>query len=514
MKILVCFALCLSLMPAVPATAQEPVDQELVARIKMESFQNSQVMETVSYISDVYGPRLTGSPALKSASEWARDRMTQWGLANARLEQWGMLPRGWTVRRYSAEMTEPNYMRINAYPKAWTPGTKGAISGTPIFVEIKSKADFEKYKGKLAGAIVMNGRPTIRQETRFRPDAKRWTDADLAGEAEAINPGEPASYADEVKDWDKMLSVREEITKFYHDEKIAMLLEPSGRDHNVVRVSAESYTLDSPNLTYPAMVVGAEHYGRVLRLLEKKVPVKLELNVDAEISQGPVPGYNVVAEIPGTDPKLKDEVVLLGGHLDSWHAGTGATDNAAGCAVMMEAVRILKTIGARPRRTIRVALWGGEEQDYYGSAGYVKQHYGDPVTGQLKPEGEKLAAYYNLDNGSGKIRGIYLQGNETARPLFEAYLRPFNYLGATVVSSKNTGSTDHMPFEAVGLPAFQFIQDDLDYESRTHHSSADVYEAVIEDDLKQAAAVVATFAYQTAMRTERFPRKPRPAPAK
>jgi hypothetical protein len=501
----------LTLITPTAALAQEPVDQELVAKIKTEAFQRSKVMDTLSSISDVFGPRLTGSASLKSAGEWCRDEMARWGLANAKLEEWGTIPRSWSVRRYSAEMTAPTYMRMNAVPKAWTPGTKGPLAGTPVFVEIKSKEDFEKFRGKLKGAIVMNGKPTG-TGPRFEPDATRMTDADLAKEAGVITPGDPKSYADEVKDWEKFLKESDEITTFFADEGIAALLEPSGRGVGVVRVSTQSYTLDNPNANFPAFVVAAEHYGRIMRLLDKKVAVRVELSSDASFDPGPVTGYNVIAEIPGTDSKLKDEVVLLGAHLDSWHAGTGATDNAAGCAAVMEALRVLKAVGARPRRTIRVALWGGEEQDYFGSGGYAKRHFGDPLTGKLGPEHEKLSAYYNLDNGAGRIRGIYLQGNEAVRPIFEAYLRPFNYLGATTVTSNNTGSTDHMPFEGLGLPAFQFIQDLLDYETKTHHTSLDVYEEVIEDDLKQASAVIATFAIHTANRAERLPREALPAP--
>ena len=506
---ILCLLVLFTLLPAAPAAAQEPVDQELVARIKTEAFQRSKVMETVSSIADVFGGRITGSASLKAAGEWCRDEMARWGLANSRLEEWGTIPRSWSVRRYSAEMTAPAYMRINAVPKAWTPGTKGPVAGTPVFVEVKTKDDFEKYRGKLRGAIVMNGKPEP-AGPRFEPDAKRLSDADLAREAGVITPGDPKTYADEVKDWDKFLKESDEITKFFADEGIAALLEPSGRGLGVVRVSTQSYTLDNPNANFPAFVVASEHYGRVMRLLDKKVAVRVELSSDASFEPGPVTGYNVVAELPGTDSRLKDEVVLLGAHLDSWHAGTGAADNAAGCAAVMEALRVLKAIGARPRRTIRVALWGGEEQDYFGSAGYAKRHYGDPLTGKPGPEHDKLSAYFNLDNGAGRIRGIYLQGNEAVRPIFEAYLRPFAYLGATAVTSNNTGATDHMPFEGLGLPAFQFIQDPLDYDTRAHHSSLDVYEAVVEDDLKQAAAVIATFAIHTANRAERLPREAPP----
>jgi Zn-dependent M28 family amino/carboxypeptidase len=266
------------------------------------------------------------------------------------------------------------------------------------------------------------------------------------------------------------------------------------------------YNTDPTNQNPPAFVITREQYGRIVRLTDRNIPVKLELSLQTRFYDDKT-GSNVVGEITGTDPKLKDEVVLLGGHFDSWHSGTGATDNGAGCAAMLEALRILKAIGVKPRRTIRVALWDGEEQSYYGSTGYVKKHYGDPNTGVLKPDSEKLAAYYNLDNGTGRIRGVFLQGNEAVRPIFAEYLKPFNYLGANTLTILNTGGTDHMVFDALNLPGFQFIQDPIDYESRTHHTNIDVLEAVNEEDLKVNAVIIAAFAYQTAMRDEKLPRK-------
>ncbi|HXG64413.1 MAG TPA: M20/M25/M40 family metallo-hydrolase [Blastocatellia bacterium] len=491
------------------ATAQEPVDQQIISRIKTEAFQNSQAMETVSYLSDVYGARLSGSPSLKAASEWARDRMKQWGLENAQLEPWGTFGPGWSLNKFSAEMVEPQYVNLIAYPRAWSPSTDGVVSGKPVLVEVKSKADFDKYRGKLKGAIVMNGKPAPSPPS-FKPEATRLTEEELAAKAQAINPGEPKSYLEEEEEWLKSLAQQNEIIKFFHDEGIALMIEPSARDYAIVRVSG--FYNRNPQETYPAVVMAKEHYGRIARMLEKNVPVKLEFNLRTTFHTEDPTGYNVIAEIPGSDPRLKDEVVMLGGHIDSWHAATGATDNAAGCAVMMEAARILKAIGARPRRTIRVALWSGEEQDYYGSLGYVKKHFGDPETLALKPEHAKLSAYFNLDNGTGKIRGINIQGNEAVRPIFEAYLKPFHYLGATTVTTLNTGGTDHMPFDAVGLPGFQFIQDPIAYNTRTHHTNVDTVEHVIEDDLKISSAIVAAIAYHTAMRDEKLPREALPKP--
>lgn len=491
------------------AQAQERVDHAMVARIKTEAFQNSKVMDTLFWMTDVHGPRLTGSPQLKAASEWARQRLASWGLADARLEPWGTFGRGWSIKRFAVEMTAPQYLNVTAMPKAFTPGTKGTVTGTPVIVEIRSKPDLDKYRGKLRGKIVMNGRPT-NNNVRFEPYAKRMTDEELKKTADAMNPGEPKTFLDEDRQWQESLKWQDEVNKFYHDEQIAVLLQPSSQSSGVINVTAQSYTPNDAMQDFPAVVLSREHYGRIMRLVEHNVPVSLSVNVETEFHTADQTGYNVLADLPGTDSKLKDELVMLGGHYDSWHAATGATDNAAGCAVMMEAVRILKALNVRPRRTIRVALWTGEEQDYYGSVGYVKKHFGDPHTLKLLPGHEKLSAYFNLDNGAGRIRGVNLQGNEAVRPIFEAYLAPFNYLGATTLTTANTGGTDHMAFEAVGLPGFQFIQDPLEYNTRTHHTNLDFYEAVVEDDLKQAAAVIATFVYHTAMRDERLPREALP----
>jgi carboxypeptidase Q len=495
--------------------AQEKVDEPVVARIKTEALQNSQVMETLGYLTDVFGPRLTASPNLRAAQVWTRDKMSSWGLQNANVEPWGTFGKGWSVERYSAEMLEPTYDRLNVYPLAWSPGTGGIISGKPMVVSIRSKADFEKYRGKLKGAIVFRGSfPLNTPESRAGNPVERFTDEELkkaAGEtnpaAAGINGGPTTDYWDEEKDWLASLARQREIIDFLKAEGIAALVEPSRFPNGVLLT--QGFYETNPDLNVPAFVMAREQYGRIVRLSEKNIPVKVELNLQTKFHDDGT-GANVVAEIPGTDPKLKDEVVMLGGHFDSWHSGTGATDNGAGCAVMMEALRILQKIGAKPRRTIRVALWDGEEEDYYGSLGYVKKHFGDPKTMQLKPEHEKLAAYYNLDNGSGKIRGVFLQGNSAVKPIFESYLKALNEKGVETLTILNTGGTDHMSFDAVGLPGFEFIQDPLDYESRVHHSNLDVLEAVQAEDLKINSAIVATFAYLTAMRDEKLPRKALP----
>ena len=505
-------AVALSAMAAAQAKP-ELVDEHVIAQIKAEGFQHSAVMETLSWLADVHGARLTGSPALRAAGEWARSEMTRWGLTNAALESYGSIGRGWALERFSIEMTEPQFFRITGYPRAWSPATSAPLVGTPIVVEVKSKDDFDKYRGKLRGAIVMNGRPEA-IDIGFQAAAHRLNDEELRKleahiePAPASEPGAPKSLVDEEDDYRKIVDKQIEIYKFFASEGIAALVEPSSTLGNV-RIGGFLDRLWHP--AFPGFVIARDHYGRVMRMLDKKQPVKLTLSLAARFTEN-VDGFNVVAEIPGTDAALRSEVVMLGGHLDSWHSGTGATDNGAGVAAVMEAARIIKAIGLQPRRTIRVALWTGEEQDYFGSIGYVEKHFGDLKTLALKPEHAKLAAYFNLDNGSGRIRGVNLQGNEQVRPVFEAWLRPFHYLGASTLTTLNTGGTDHMAFDAIGLPGFQFIQDPLNYDTTTHHTSLDVYEEAVPDDLKQASVILASFAYHAAMRDAMLLRKPLPKP--
>jgi carboxypeptidase Q len=492
----------------VPVAAQEPVNEAVIAQIKTEGFQHSEVMETLSWISDVYRPRLTGSANLRRAAEWTRDQLAKWGLERVALEPYGRKVRGWDLQQFSLEMTEPQYMRITGYPKAWSPSTASPLSGTPIVVDVKSKQDFDKYRGKLRGAIVMNGRPE-QADIGFGPEATRVSDDELKKKEGQINPApgsSPKTFWEEEAEFNKYLSSAVDVWKFFGTEGIAALITPSAIAEDV---RVDGFYDQKWHASYPAFVISREHYGRLMRMIDLKIPVKVSMSVAARITDN-VDGFNVVAELPGTDPALKDEVVMLGGHFDSWHSGTGATDNGAGSAVAMEAIRILKAIGAKPRRTIRLALWTGEEQDYFGSVGYIERHFGDPKTMVLKPEHAKLAAYFNLDNGAGRIRGVNLQGNEVVRPIFDAWLKPFNYLGASTLTTLNTGGTDHMAFDALGLPGFQFIQDPLNYETRVHHSNLDVYEEVIPDDLMQASVIMASFAYDAATREAMLPRKPLP----
>lgn len=516
-KITVYFLISIFLFTHV-AVAQQKTDDQVIAGIKAEGMQRSQVMETLGYMTDVFGPRLTNSPNLRNAQRWVGDKMTSWGLENVQLEPWGEVANSWAVERFSAEMIEPTYDRLVAYPLAWSPGINGTLTGSPVVVSIAkttAEADFAKYRGKLKGAIVLNGTFDFNKpEVRFAAPAKRFTDAELKTAAkekdpakDGINGGPTTTLDAENKEWDEGLAWYRQKFKFYRDEGVAAVLSPSGRRNGVLSVQGY-YDYDAKN-NLPGFVVAREQYARMVRLSSRNIPVKVELNLQTRFFDNDRDSRNIVGEITGSDPKLKDEVVLLGGHFDSWHAGTGATDNGAGCVSMLEALRILKAIGAKPRRTIRVALWDGEEQSYYGSFGYVKKHYGDPDTKQPGPEYDKLSAYYNLDNGTGRIRGVFLQGNEAVRPIFEKYLKPFYSMGASTLSILNTGGTDHMVFDAVGLPAFQFIQDPIDYDTLTHHTNLDVLEAVNEEDLKINAVIIAAFAYQTAMRDEKLPRKKR-----
>ena len=492
--------------------AQEKADLQMVGKIKTEGFNNSQVMDIVSFLTDVHGPRLTGSPNMKAAGEWARDKLKEWGLVNAQLESWGAFGRGWAVEKFSLEMLEPQYAPLIAHPEAWTPGTEGTMTGTPVYAKIESEADLEKYKGKLRGAIVL-ARPPVSAKFHSDPEGERFDEKELAEMAMAETPGATPEFMARREEFRRQRELRDKAMKFFKEEGAAVLLSPSRiGDYGTIFVGGGgSRNLGAP-LGLPSAIVAIEHYGRLVRIIEKGIPLKVSINIQNKFYEADSLGYNTVAEIPGTDKKLKDEVVMLGGHLDSWHPGTGATDNAAGCAVAMEAVRILKALELQPRRTIRIALWSGEEQGLLGSRGYVQKHFGDPKTMKLTSEHERFSSYFNLDHGTGKIRGVYLQGNDAVRPIFEAWLKPFNDLGANTMTIRNTGGTDHLAFDAIGLPGFQFIQDEIEYETRTHHSNMDVYDHLQAGDLMQASVIMASFVYHAAMRDEKLPRKEPPKP--
>jgi carboxypeptidase Q len=580
-----------------PKTLTDPID-----RIKDEGLNRSQLMATLSYLTDVIGPRLTGSPNLRRANEWTCQTLTRWGLANAHLEAWGPFGKGWTLKRFSAQVIEPQCIPLIAFPKAWSPSTEGALAAQVVYFDAKSEADFARFKGKVKGAIVLTG-PPREVSARFEPLATRRTDKELLDLADAAEPtpfrldmgGQPGNrnpsqnsnqggqrdrgpgggpganppgapptagsgpagaqptsrrmrFGPEMR---AQMELARKKTKFLADEGAALLVDCSNQgDGGTLFVSGASvpgaagfpmpgqaqparrvsaWDKDAPKIP-PQIVVAKEHYNRLVRMIEQGEKLKMVVDISAQFHDDDLLAYNTIAEIPGSD--LKDEVVMLGGHLDSWHSGTGATDNAAGVSVAMEAVRILKALDLKPRRTIRIGLWSGEEQGLFGSRAYVAQHFGkasDPMAAMMgapesssakkdssngkpasadpKPEYAKFSAYFNVDNGTGKIRGVYMQGNEAVRPIFRKWLQPFREMGASTLTLSNTGGTDHQSFDGIGLPGFQFIQDEIHYGTRTHHSNQDVYDHIQAEDMKQAAVVLASFVYNTAMRDEKLPRK-------
>lgn len=489
--------------------AQEPVDQAMVQKIRDEGLNHSKVMETAFYLTDVSGPRLAGSPGLKRAQNWAVNQLKSWGMQNAKLESWGKFGKGWEVQKNYAAITVPYYHAIIAIPKAWTSGTNGLVKGEVVLVKVDTVTDLDKYKGKLQGKIVIFDTKT-KVVRSTKPDLARYTDEELTemanaqaqpSQRRAVDPNSPRFAA-----MRSARALRATISTFLQEEHVALILSIArGSDGTVFTTNGASYA-DTAKAAAPELETSGEDYLRILRLVKADQKVEMEADIKTQFFNDDLQGYDVVAEIPGTDKTLKDQVVMIGGHLDSWHAATGATDNAAGSAVMMEAMRILKAVGFKPKRTIRIALWSSEEQGLFGSRGYVLNHFGDPKTMQLKPEQAKLSAYYNLDNGTGKIRGVYLQGDSAAAPIFKAWLEPFKDLGASTITIRNTGGTDHLSFDAVGIPGFQFIQDSMDYGTRTHHSNQDTYDRLSEDDLKQAATIVASFVYHTSQRQEMIPR--------
>lgn len=500
--------------------AQEAPDASVMNKIKQEGQQNSKVMDIAFHLTDVSGPRLTASPNFMNAANWAKSTLGSWGLVNARLEPWGEFGKGWQQERCYVAMTKPYYVPFIAIPRAWTGSTPGnkIINGGVVLIKAKDSAELMQYAGKLKNKIVMMWVDADLKPS-FEADAERFADSSLEKMAKAEprqNGGQRAQrqMTEEMRQqFAARRSFQRALDNLYNTEKPALVLSinPRGNDGTVFVQGGGEYKKEAPE--GPANVMlSSDDYLRVQRLANAGVPVELEADVKTKFFNKDLNGYNVIAEIPGTDPKLKDEVVMLGGHLDSWQGATGATDNAAGCSVMMEAVRILKALNVQPRRTIRIALWSGEEQGLFGSRNYVKNHLGDPATMQLTPEQAKISAYYNLDNGTGKIRGVYLQGNEAVRPLFTNWLQPFNDMGASTITINNTGGTDHLSFDAVGIPGFQFIQDPIEYDTRTHHTNMDTYDHLVPDDLKQASMIVAAFVYNTAMRDEKIPRKELPKP--
>ena len=522
-----------------PQPATETLDLVMYQRIRDEGLQHSHVMDYASALMDGIGPRLTGSPNLKRANEWTRDQLTAMGCTNAHLEDWGEFGMGWRQLNTWVRMSAPDTAVFIAQALPWSPATHGAVNGSAVWVDAKDDKDLEKYKGKLEGKIVLFG-PMRDVKPVDKPLFERRDDADLKKTVDyPVHVGEQQQF---FQEFIKRLAFREKAGKFFADEHALAIVIPSrdGRDNGG---SGGTIFDDGGSgmgwFTYkrehaeqlPVVVMAIESYGRVYRLLKANVPVSVEMDVETEFTGDHEHGFDTIAEIPGTDPKLKDEVVMVGGHLDSWASGTGATDNGAGTVVAMEVMRILNSLHVQPRRTIRIGLWTGEEEGEFGSYGYVKQHFGyvplstapdqlalpdflrkpaGPI--ELKPEREKISGYFNLDNGTGKIRGIYLQQNAAVAPIFAQWMQPLGDLGVSTITMRDTGGTDHEAFDSVGIPGFQFIQDMLDYSSRTHHSNQDVYERLQPEDLAQAATVEAIFVYNTAMRDQMLPRKPLPHP--
>ena len=527
-------------------SATENIDLTMYARIREEGFKHSHVMEFGAALADGIGPRLTGSPNMAKANAWTRDTLTKIGLENAHLEDWGEFGMGWQQINTWVRMVSPDPEPLWAQAAPWSPSTNGPVSGEVVNINAQEIGDLDKYKGKLKGKIVLLGkmRPT---PDITEPLFRRYTDAELKEmETYEARPGRYAAGSPELAkylaDRAKLTAVRAAALKMMAEEGSLAVLTPSRDgddgggtgiifDDNGANLVRDAQKKENA-VAIPNAVMMIEHYNRLARMLENHVPLTLEVNIETKTTGDHEHGFDTVAEIPGVDPRLKNQVVMVGGHLDSWISGTGATDNGAGSIVAIEAVRILKTLGIKPKRTIRVALWSGEEQGLYGSQGYVKQHFGtfaepkrpEPasVPSYLRQKGpltttkewETLDAYYNLDNGTGKVRGVYTQENWAIAPIFRQWIAPLADLGVTTISYRNTGGTDHLSFDAVGLPGFQYIQDPMDYETRVHHSDMDTYDRLHAFDLEQAAVVEAIFLYNTSEREEMMPRKPFPHPEK
>ena len=543
------FALLLILL-AVVAQSAEDVDLQIVHRIKTEAFQNGKVMDHIYYLTDVNGPRLSGSPGYKTAADWTVRQLKEWGIGNARLESWGKFGRSWSLKKFDAHVVEPFYAPVNGFPHAWSRSTQGRIKAELIYAPVFSaweddmkydpakvrervKQYAEQYRGKLRGKIVLtdprreHDQPQASPSERLDEEAlESYTESPDPFRFESIQwpitrlPADPKERDRFLESlpleidadlWEQQQKALNTLIEFLNEEGALGTFTSSRRGigGSFYAVEAGSHHAGNP-VPAASIALQREQYGRLIRLLQKNVPVMVEMEMEADFPEQEVDGLNVIAEIPGG--KKKDELVMLGAHLDSWHGGTGATDNAAGSAVVLEAMRILKVLNLKMDRTVRLALWDGEEQCLCGSRAYVNTHFADPVTMKIKPDHSKISGYFNLDNGTGKIRGVYLQGNDMMRPIFEEWFGPFGDLKAKTITIQNTTGTDHLSFDAVGIPGFQFIQDPLEYDNRTHHSNLDVYDHIVPADLMQASAIMASFVYNTATRAEMLPRKPLPKP--
>ncbi len=533
-------ALTLTLVALPAAQSAEKLDYATIAQIRDEGLNRSQLMDHVWWLSEVYGPRLTGGPQILQASDWAIKKFTEWGLANAHREPFPF-GRGWSLVRFSAHLIEPQVQPLIGFPGVWSPGTNGTVTGDVVRVQIASDADFARYRGKLAGKFVVT-QPAREVQLLAGPIISRMGEPEMAeamttpiprapGRGASTGSGRGGRGSDpddqpEERGRGGAAQLRTRMMQFFKAEGVLaafdrgsdsfmaavgsnLTFQQQRTDGGTVFPSSGGSRTGDPATIVPSVTLAVEHYNRIVRLLDRGLPVKAELNLETAFHVETTPnGFNTIAEIPGTDPALRDEVVILGAHFDSVAAATGATDNATGSAAIMEAARILRTLGVKPRRTIRVALWGGEEQGLLGSRAYVREHFGDPATMALKPAHAKVAAYFNTDNGTGRIRGVWLQGNLAVRPIFEQWIVPLRDLGVTALAPRSVSQTDHASFDNVGLPAYQFMVDRLEYNSRTHHSNMDVYDRVQREDMVQHATVIAVFAFNAAMREEKLPRKP------
>ena len=516
--------LAFTLAAAVFAAAQDKADLSAIYKIKQEAIQNSKVMDHLFWLTDVIGPRVAGSPAYKSAADWAVKTLKEWGLDNAHLESF-KFGRPWTNQRFSAHLIEPSYQPLYGFPLAWSQSTDGAVIGEPVYAPIRTEEDLAKWKDKLKGKIVFS--EALREtELADKAQSSRYTAEELVEMEMAPEPGQRGFMVGPVRAGQgpaqdpaqmraqmmQARALRQKAASFFREEGVAVVVSFGGRTDGGTVMADRGGPFDPKQPMPPAMIaITPEHYNRIVRLLEHKLPVKMEVDVKNQTSDEEADTFNVIADLPGSGPH-KDEIVMIGGHLDSWQGSTGATDNGAGSAVMLEVIRVLKTLNLKLDRTVRIGLWAGEEEGLLGSREYVKKTFADPAKMETTPAWENLAAYYNVDNGGGKIRGVYLQGNEMARPFFEAALAPFKDMGVSTITIRNTGGTDHQSFDAVGLSGFQFIQDPLEYMTRTHHSNMDNYDRVRRGDMMQMAVVVSSIVVQTANREEMLPRKPKPAP--
>jgi hypothetical protein len=482
-------ALAFSVISTLGATprlhGQEPVDRAMIAKVRAESDSRSRVLETYRTLTDVIGPRLTGTPGFKRSVDWTRERLAEWGMSNVAVESWPF-GRGWTLEKLTLEMTEPRYFPLIGYPEAWTPSTKGVLNTTAVYLGDKTADQIKAMGAQLKGAVVLAQPP---QEGELLITADRPQPGDTEARVRIGAP--PMLRKDALTPIREMLPILQQLG-------VALVLRPNQGQHGTIFVLGNRNTRDD---AVPSVVMATEHYNMLARLTQKGTPVRLQAEIRSRYHSADTLGYNVIAEIPGTDPVLKNEVVMLGAHLDSWHSATGATDNADAVAATMEAMRILKAVGAQPKRTIRLALWGGEEQGLLGSRAYVEKHLKNDAAAR-----DRISVYLNDDPGMGPTYGWYTEENAGAKAIFDAWLGALGDLGVKRNPVDKIGNTDHLAFTAVGIPGFTTLKDYRDYDVRTHHTNTDFYERVSEADLKQSSVVFAVFAWQAANRGGKIPR--------